>query len=113
MRGRSLARRFRGSFSATRCVALPERTGRARVSGRTLGGLPPNVVKHKAAPSAPAHARRLCHGLLAMAHVLRCGSCDRAIFARETPGAFNVPCDRAHGSQPPRSAFLARTSAAV
>jgi hypothetical protein len=37
MRGRSLARRFRGSVRATLCVALPERTGRARVSGRTLG----------------------------------------------------------------------------
>src|ERR1051325_4093383 len=36
MRGRSLARRFRGSVRAARRVALPERTGRARVSGRTL-----------------------------------------------------------------------------
>jgi hypothetical protein len=32
MRGRRLARRFRGSDSATRCVAPPERTGRARLS---------------------------------------------------------------------------------
>jgi hypothetical protein len=38
MRGRSLARRLRGSVRATLCVALPERTGRARVSGRTFGG---------------------------------------------------------------------------
>jgi len=38
MRGRSLARRFRGSVRAMLCVALPERTGRARVSGRTLAG---------------------------------------------------------------------------
>jgi len=36
MRGRSLARRFRGSVRATLCVAIPESTGRARVSGRTL-----------------------------------------------------------------------------
>jgi hypothetical protein len=34
--GRRLARRFRGSVSATRCVAPPERTGRARVSSKTL-----------------------------------------------------------------------------
>src|SRR5262249_39772265 len=33
-----LARRFRGSDIATLRVALPERTGRARVSGRTLAG---------------------------------------------------------------------------
>jgi hypothetical protein len=32
MRGRRLSRRFRGSDSATRCVAPPERTGRARLS---------------------------------------------------------------------------------
>jgi hypothetical protein len=31
-----LGRRFRGSDIATPCVALPERTGRARVSGRLL-----------------------------------------------------------------------------
>jgi len=37
MRGRSLARRLRGSDIATLCVALPERTGRARVSSKTLG----------------------------------------------------------------------------
>src|SRR5262249_55441726 len=39
MRGRSLPRRFRGSDTATLRVALPERTGRARVSGRTLARL--------------------------------------------------------------------------
>jgi hypothetical protein len=38
MRGRSLARRFRGSVRATLCVAPPERTGRARVSGSALAG---------------------------------------------------------------------------
>jgi hypothetical protein len=37
MRGRSLARRFRGSDIATLRVALPERTGRARVSSKSVG----------------------------------------------------------------------------
>src|SRR5262249_41439816 len=37
MRGRRLARRFRGSDIATRCVALPERPGRARGSVRVVG----------------------------------------------------------------------------
>jgi hypothetical protein len=37
MHGRRLARRFRGSDTATLCVALPERTGRARLNRRTLG----------------------------------------------------------------------------
>ena len=36
-RGRSLARRFRGSHSATLCVALPARKGRARVSSKSVG----------------------------------------------------------------------------
>jgi hypothetical protein len=36
--GRSLARRFRGSHSATRCVAQPRAKGRTRLSERTLAG---------------------------------------------------------------------------
>src|SRR5437763_220062 len=36
MRGRSLVRRFRGSDIATLRVALPERTGRARVSSKSV-----------------------------------------------------------------------------
>ena len=35
-RGRSLARRFRGSHSATLRVALPARKGRARVSSKSV-----------------------------------------------------------------------------
>jgi len=55
MRGRSLARRFRGSVRATLCVALPERTGRARVSGRTLGspnGCSPEATRKGTEPVA-------------------------------------------------------------
>ena len=92
MRGRSLARRFRGSFSATRCVALPKRTGRARVSGRTLGGLPPNVLNRN---QRGWHQRTLIvfamtcwqkRTFCAAAHAVEC------TFAREPPGAFSVPC---------------------
>src|SRR5438477_3844594 len=36
-RGRSLARRFRGSHSATLRVALPARKGRTRVSSKSVG----------------------------------------------------------------------------
>src|SRR5256885_2881284 len=36
--GRCLARRFRGSNSATCCVAQPRAKGRTRLSGRTLDG---------------------------------------------------------------------------
>jgi len=79
-------------FSATRCVALLEPKGTRPGERQNVGRLASECSENQSARSEPAHARRLCHGLLATAHVRRWGSCGGVHVARGPPGAFSVPC---------------------
>src|SRR5437588_11918350 len=92
-RGRSLARRFRGSHSATLCVAPPARKGRARVSSKSVGRLACECSETQiSAVGTSAHFfvfATACwqqRTLSAGAHAVEC------TFAREPPGAFGVLC---------------------
>src|ERR1051325_2412681 len=100
-------------FSATRCVALLEPKGTRPGERQNVGRLASECSENQSARSEPAHARRLCHGLLATAHVRRWGSCGGVHVARGPPGAFSVPCKIIHESQPPRATSLACTAPGV
>ena len=93
-----MARRFRGSPGATRCVAPLGRVGTCRLSERPLGGYPPNVRRDK---QRSRHERTLVvvaatcwqqRTFCAGAYAVEC------FFAREPPGAFSVPCKHSRES---------------
>ena len=114
MRGRSLARRFRGSVRATLCVALPERTGRARVSGRTLGGLRSECSNINQRHRHQRTRIVFATDLLASGHVLRWGSHrEQHAPLRGRRPARSRALASLYGSQLSRSALLARTAPAA
>jgi hypothetical protein len=99
-------------FSATRCVALSEREGTRRVSGRTLGCLPPNVRRDK-------HRRRHQRTCIVFATA---GWQQRTFCAwaqatgcslRESCPARSALLAKINESQPARAALLARTAPRV